>query len=218
MRWQVEACSGVPRRCQQCGAVCSSLCPPTLPLLSLRHDRPISLHCFRVAFMGGESGNRSQPPRLANRNQMDSTNPFFIDSRVASAVVVVLFCAATALLEYSGNQIWGNCRQSRTERCRRSKRFRHGRLPIVAFVLFPWCGVLGYLGEGWDIVGDALASSISAALLFSLLRLLTRHFPRAARGILALLLFCAVVDTYSFAKDMQLLRIIEKNDGPGLHP
>ena len=62
-----------------------------------------------------------------------------------------------------------------------------------------------------SIPSSLITAAFSAALLFALVQLMARRFHRVTRGILVLLIFCTVVETYSFTTDMQQLRALDES-------
>ena len=141
-------------------------------------------------------------------------NPSFqrcIDSRATSAIVIALFCAASALSIYSGDSLAMTVGS-------RSITFveRASHVLMLAFQL--WLYPLYWFRERFPVfmLHDSIPSSLitaalSAALLFALFQLIARRFARIARGIIVLLIFCTVVETYSFTTDMQQLRALDES-------
>src|SRR5262245_44595860 len=106
---------------------------------------------------------------------MNSTAKRIFDSRTVTLAIVVSFCATSGLSIYSGDQIGMTLGSPSTTLIERASHFL-----MIAFQL--WLYPLYWLCERFQIFGlhESIASSLvtaafSAAILFPLVRLVSRH-------------------------------------------
>jgi len=142
---------------------------------------------------------------------MNPSTVRFIDSRGTLVVVVALFCAGANLSIYSSDQIAMTLGTHPQNVFESASHFLMVAFQPWLYLLYWVLGIFHLFGPHRTISSSLLTALISGAVLFSLLRVVSRRFACTARVILGLLLFCAFVEAYSFALDMQRLRGIDES-------
>jgi len=126
-----------------------------------------------------------------------------IDSRAFAAGIVLLFCVASGLVFDSDSLIagrWGTRGVSIAESLSLKLSM------TLQIYMYPLWGLRTGLGLGQNMLTSLVLSVFSAAILFCLVRWVSRRSLPLSRGILAVLLLCSCGDIYTFIGDLRLIR------------